>query len=74
MDPVFRTMRVPTWWAKLSFYLFDGNMIFRKDLESPLIFILFLKGKQNKKKKTLSVTLYLEKMVCKKKTKSRLGG
>ena len=25
------------------------NMIFRKDLESPLIFVLFLKGKQNKK-------------------------
>ena len=24
-------------------------MIFRKDLESPLIFVLFLKGKQNKK-------------------------
>ena len=25
------------------------NMFFRKDLESPLIFVLFLKGKQNKK-------------------------
>ena len=49
MDPVFRTMRSHL-VAKLSFYLFDGNMIFRKDLESPLIFILFLKGKQNKKK------------------------
>ena len=24
-------------------------MIFRKDLESPLIFVSFLKGKQNKK-------------------------
>ena len=32
-------------------------MIFRKDLESPLIFILFLKGKIKWEKKTLSVTL-----------------
>ena len=30
------------------FYLVK-NMIFRKDLESLLIFVLFLKGKQNKK-------------------------
>ena len=74
MDPVFRTMRVPTWWAKLSFYLFDGNMIFRKDLESPLIFILFLKGKQNKKKKTLSVTPYLGKQVCEKPSRIRGSG
>ena len=74
MDPVFRTMRVPTWWAKLSFYLFDGNMIFRKDLESPLIFILFLKGKQNKKKKTLSVTPYLGKQVCEKPSRIRGPG
>ena len=40
-------------------------MIFRKDLESPLIFILFLR--ENKiRKKTLSVTPYLEKTVCEK--------
>ena len=40
-------------------------MIFRKDLESPLIFILFLR--ENKiRKKTLSVTLYLKKTVCEK--------
>ena len=40
-------------------------MIFRKDLESPLIFVLFLR--ENKiRKKTLSVTLYLEKMVYRK--------
>ena len=38
-------------------------MIFRKDLESPLIFVLFLR--ENKiRKKTLSVTPYLEKTVC----------
>ena len=28
--------------------------------------VLFLKGKQNKKKKSLSVTPYLEKVVCEK--------
>ena len=38
------------------------NMVFRKDLESPLIFVLFLR--ENKiRKKTLSVTPYLEKKV-----------
>ena len=35
------------------------------DLESPLIFILFLKDKQNKKE-NLSVTPRLEKKVCEK--------
>jgi len=33
----------------------------KNDLESPLIFVLFLKGKQNKKEKTLSVTPYFGK-------------
>ena len=38
-------------------------MIFRKDLESPLIFVLFLR--ENKiRKKTLNVTPNLEKTVC----------
>ena len=53
------------------FYLFGQNMIFRKDVESPLIFVLFLR--ENKiRKKTLSVTPYLEKTVC-EKPKSGLG-
>ena len=40
-------------------------MIFRKDLESPIIFVLFLR--ENKiRKKTLSVTLYLEKTYLQK--------
>ena len=30
-------------------FLFVKKIIFRKDLESPLILVLFLKGKQNKK-------------------------
>ena len=38
-------------------------MIFRKDLESPLIFVLFLR-KNKIRKKTLSVTPYLEKKIC----------
>ena len=42
-------------------------MIGRKDLESPLIFILFLKRKQNKKE-NLSETLYLEKTFVKNQT------
>lgn len=37
----------------------------KNDLQSPFIFILFLKSKQNKKK-TLNVTPYLEKVVCEK--------
>ena len=37
-------------------------MIFRKDLESPLIFVLFLREKN--KKENLSVAPYLEKIVC----------
>ena len=46
-------------------------MIFSKDLESPLIFVLFLR--ENKiRKKILSVTFYLKKTVY-KKPKSGLG-
>lgn len=43
------------------------KMIFslENDLQSPFIFILFLKSKQNKKE-TLNVTPYLEKVVCEK--------
>ena len=39
--------------GELDFYFkkFDFNLLFENDLESPLIFILFLKGKQNKKEK-----------------------
>ena len=64
--------RVPTRRRDSFFYLFGENVIFRKDLESPLIFVLFLR--ENKiRKKTLSVTTYLEKMVC-EKTKVGSGG
>ena len=44
------------------FFYLVKNMIFRKDFESSLIFILFLR--ENKiRKKTLSVTPYLEKTI-----------
>ena len=41
-------------------------MIFKKDLESPLIFVLFFLRENKIRKKTLSVTPYLEKTVCEK--------
>ena len=34
-----------------SFEKVDFYWLFENDLESPLIFVLFLKGKQNKKEK-----------------------
>ena len=46
----FRSMRSYS-MTQLVFHLFGENMIFRKDLESPLIFVLFFKEKQNKKEK-----------------------
>ena len=51
----FRSVRnvnfsVSTRWQNLLFiYLFGENLIFRKDMESPLIFVLFFKGKKRKK-------------------------
>ena len=60
----------------LDAFLLDGvtrflliekkNMIFRKDLESPLIFVLFFLRENKIRKKTLSVTPYLKKIVCEK--------
>ena len=50
--------------GELAFYL-KKIYFLEKDLESQLTFVLFLKGKQIKKK-TLSVTPYLEKMACEK--------
>ena len=43
-----------------------SHLIFRKDLESPLIFVLFFLRKNKIRKKTASVTPYLEKTVCEK--------
>ena len=70
VDPVFFTMHSHT-MTRLAFNLFSENMIFRKDLESPLIFVLFLR--ENKiRKKTLSVTLKRKRWFV--KTKSGFEG
>ena len=45
-------------------------MIKKTDMESPLIFVLFLKGKQNKKETKWLITL--ENVVCEKP--DRFGG
>ena len=69
VDPVFWLDAFLLDDDSLFIYLVK-NMIFRKDLELPLIFILFLK--ENKiRKKTLSVTPYLEKTVCENRDRSR---
>ena len=47
-------------------------MIFRKDLESPLIFVSFSKGKQNKKENPKCDSLFGKNGL--RKTKSGLGG
>ena len=53
---------------KLVFFIYlVKNWFLEKDLESPLIFVLFFFLRENKiRKKTLSVTPYLEKQVCEK--------
>ena len=48
--PHFGLMRFPL-NGDLDFYLKNDFIDYENDLESPLIFILFLKGKQNKKEK-----------------------
>ena len=50
MDPAFRLMRFPL-DGELDFYLKNDFYSLKIDLESPLIFVLFLKDKQNKKEK-----------------------
>ena len=58
--------------GKLTFYL---KMIYflENDLESPLIFLLFLKGKKNKKENP-RVTPYLVKVVCEKSDRVQGSG
>ena len=49
---------IPTRWRNSLFVLLGENLIFKKRLGVPLIFVLFFKGKKTKeKRKTLSVTL-----------------
>ena len=52
VDLAFRLNAFPTrWWARFLFENLIFYWLFENDLESPLIFVLFLKGKQNKKGK-----------------------
>ena len=52
MDPAFQLIAFPTRMASSIFiWKIDFYWLFENDLESPLIFVLFLKGKQNKKEK-----------------------
>ena len=50
-------------WYNSLFILKNTFYFLENDLESATYFVLFLKGKQKKKKKNLSMTPYLEKMV-----------
>ena len=62
---------------KLDFYFIwksDFIWLFENDLESPLIFVLFLKGKHNKKEKPSVWLLILEKVVCEKPDRVRGSG
>ena len=66
MDPAFFHDAFPLDWHDSFFVYLVKSMIFRKDLESPLIFVLFFLRENKIRKKTLNVTPYLEKTVCKK--------
>ena len=60
MDPAFRLMRFPL-DGELDFTLKMILLFEKNDLESPLIFVLFLKRVNKIRKKTLSATLYFGK-------------
>ena len=60
--PYFYSCTSTRWRTR---FLFKKIYFSENDLELSLIFVLFLKGKQNKKE-TINVTPYLENMVCEK--------
>ena len=71
MDPSFYSICSHS-MARLTFRLFYlvKNVIFRKDLESPLIFVLFLKRKQNKKENLKCDYLFGKNSLWKTKVES----
>ena len=74
VDPAFWLMRFPL-DGELDLYLKIWFLLIKKnDLESPLIFVLFLKSKQNKKEKPSVWLLTLEKVVCEKLDRVRGSG
>ena len=72
MDLAFRTMCSHS-MTKLAFYLFDENLIFRKRLGVATYFCFIFKGEKIRKK-TLSMTPYLEKQVCEKPSHVQRSG
>ena len=68
MDPAFRLMRFPL-DGELDFYFEKWFYLLENDLESPLIFVLFLKGKQNKKENPKCDSLFWKRW----STKNRIG-
>ena len=75
VDPAFpiARMRFPLdGELDLLFEKNDFYWLFENDLESPLIFVLFLKGKQNKKENPKYDSWFLEKVVC--ENRIRFGG
>ena len=73
MDLAFLARCVPTRWCDSFFVYLVKNIIFRKDLESLLIFVLFFifKGKQNKKENPKSDSLFGKDGLWKTKVGSR---
>ena len=57
MDPVFRFMHFPL-DGELNFYFEKWFYLLKNDLELSLIFVLFLKGKQNKKENSKCDSLF----------------
>ena len=70
MDPTFPLVFSTQWRAR--FYL--RNNLLKDDLESPLIFVLFLKGKQNKKENPKCDSLFWKKWSVKKPDQAQGSG
>ena len=69
VDPTFRLMRFPL-DGELDFVIWKMILFIRKnDLESPLIFVLFLKGKKNKKENPKCDSLFWKRW----SVKNRIG-
>ena len=71
--PYFRLMRFPL-DDELDFYLKIDLLIMKNDLESPLIFVLFLKGKQNKKENPKCDSLFWKRRAVKKSDRVQGSG
>ena len=66
MDPAFRLIRFPLEWRARFFILEYDFYSLKTDLELPLIFILFFKGKQNKKEILSATPDFWKRRVCEK--------